>query len=78
MKEAERPPPDPLFGQRVHAWVLVLPGRREVPAPFFVDALTGVSHATTDGRFLGIESLWNHRNIWVNMQDCSEGCKVSC
>jgi hypothetical protein len=24
---------------------------------------------------LGIEVMWNHKNYWVNMQDCSEGMK---
>lgn len=27
--------------------------------------------------YLGIESVWNNVNYWVNMQDCSEGVKVS-
>ncbi|XP_006641383.1 dynein regulatory complex subunit 7 [Lepisosteus oculatus] len=73
--ERERPPPDPLMGLRVHCWVLVLAGRREVPENFFIDPLGGKSFSTTDERFLGIESLWNHQNYWVNMQDCRNGCR---
>ncbi|KAM8984279.1 dynein regulatory complex subunit 7 isoform 4-T6 [Ara ararauna] len=74
-KEAEKPKREPLHGLRVHAWVLVLSGKREVPESFFINPFTGNRHNTTDKRFLGIESVWNHRNYWVNMQDCRHGCK---
>ncbi|KAM8799435.1 dynein regulatory complex subunit 7 [Eudromia elegans] len=73
--EMEKPKRDPLYGLRVHAWVLVLSGKREVPETFFINPFTGNSHSPKDEQFLGIESIWNHRNYWVNMQDCSNGCK---
>nr|XP_048672599.1 dynein regulatory complex subunit 7 isoform X2 [Caretta caretta] len=73
--EAEKPTPDPLYGLRVHAWVLVLSGKREVPESFFIDPFTAHSYSTSDDHFLGIESIWNHKNYWVNMQDCWNGCK---
>ncbi|KAG9272008.1 dynein regulatory complex subunit 7 [Astyanax mexicanus] len=73
-EERERPPPDPLLGLRVHCWVLVLSGNREVPENFFIDPLAGQSYPTTSEKFLGIESIWNHQNYWVNMQDCRFGC----
>lgn len=74
-KEAERPPKDPLFGLRVHSWILVLSGKREVPESFFIEPLTGSAHPLNDEKYLGIESLWNHQNYWVNMQDCSDGVR---
>ncbi|NXN76412.1 DRC7 protein, partial [Himantopus himantopus] len=74
-KEVEKPERDPLYGLRVHAWVLVLSGKKEVPETFFINPFTGNSHSTMDEHFLGIESVWNHRNYWVNMQDCWNGCK---
>ncbi|KAM6380930.1 dynein regulatory complex subunit 7 isoform 2-T2 [Pluvialis apricaria] len=73
--EVEKPERDPLYGLRVHAWVLVLSGKKEVPETFFINPFTGNSHSTMDEHFLGIESVWNHRNYWVNMQDCRNGCK---
>ncbi|KAL7862681.1 hypothetical protein SRHO_G00116650 [Serrasalmus rhombeus] len=73
-EERECPPPDPLLGLRVHCWVLVLSGNREVPENFFIDPLAGHSYPTTSEKFLGIESIWNHQNYWVNMQDCRFGC----
>ncbi|KAA0193233.1 Coiled-coil domain-containing protein lobo [Fasciolopsis buskii] len=72
-EEANKPPKDPLFGLRVHAWVLVLAGKREVPEPFFIEPLTGLAHPLDTPLYLGIESLWNAHNYWVNMQDCSTG-----
>ncbi|XP_075045545.1 dynein regulatory complex subunit 7 [Mixophyes fleayi] len=75
LADADKPGPDPLYGLRVHCWVLVLSGKREVPENFFIDALTGNSYGTTDDHFLGIESLWNHENYWANMQDCRNACK---
>ncbi|KAG5442082.1 Dynein regulatory complex subunit 7 [Clonorchis sinensis] len=71
--EACKPPKDPLHGLRVHAWVLVLAGRRDVPEAFFIEPLTGVAHPLEASLYLGIESLWNANNYWVNMQDCSNG-----
>ncbi|XP_069510353.1 dynein regulatory complex subunit 7 [Ambystoma mexicanum] len=73
--ETEKTERDPLYGLRIHCWVLVLSGKREVPENFFIDSFTGLPYNTTDDHFLGIESLWNHQNYWVNMQDCREGCK---
>nr|XP_027794968.1 dynein regulatory complex subunit 7 isoform X1 [Marmota flaviventris]XP_027794969.1 dynein regulatory complex subunit 7 isoform X1 [Marmota flaviventris] len=67
--------PDSLHGLRVHSWVLVLSGKREVPETFFIDALSGRSYSPQDEHFLGIESVWNHKNYWVNMQDCWNCCK---
>ncbi|NXU12354.1 DRC7 protein, partial [Pardalotus punctatus] len=73
--EVDKPNRDRLHGLRVHAWVLVLSGKRKVPETFFINPFTGNHHSTTDECFLGIESIWNHKNYWVNMQDCRKGCK---
>ncbi|XP_030590090.1 dynein regulatory complex subunit 7 isoform X2 [Archocentrus centrarchus] len=65
---------DPLRGLRVHCWVLVLSGSRSIQENFFIDPLTGISYPTNSDKFLGIESVWNNLNYYVNMQDCSNGC----
>ncbi|BHF80628.1 hypothetical protein SprV_0702375600 [Sparganum proliferum] len=69
----EEPLPDPLYGLRVHSWILVLPGRRDVTTPFFIEPLTGLGVDIKTKMYLGIESVWNNMNYWVNMQDCSNG-----
>ncbi|CAH8496712.1 unnamed protein product [Schistosoma rodhaini] len=72
-EERYKPTVDPLFGLRIHAWILVLPGKREVPEAFFIETLTGLAKPLDCSMYLGIESLWNDHNYWVNMQDCSTG-----
>jgi len=69
--ELEKPAPDELYGMRVHCWVLVLAGKREVPENFFIEPTTG--NCVEAEEYLGIETLWNNTNYWVNMQDCSHG-----
>jgi len=81
-KELERPPPDVLYGQRVHSWVLVLSGKRDVTSTFFIDAATA-RHQFVDAdlvsgnaEYLGVESVWNSHNYYVNMQQCSTDVQV--
>ncbi|RDD44284.1 Dynein regulatory complex subunit 7 [Trichoplax sp. H2] len=69
----EKPKPDPLHGLRVHCWVMILSGKREVAETFFIEPLTGQARSAQDDNYLGIECVWNNLNFWVNMQDCSEG-----
>jgi len=73
--ELEKPPEDKLYGLRIHCWILILAGKREVPEAFFLEALTGQPKSLEFTGYLGIESIWNHRNVWLNMQDCSYGVK---
>lgn len=68
---------DPLHGRRLHFWVLVLAGSRSVAEHFFIDPLSGKSYSSDNDHFLGIESVWNNLNYYINMQDCSYGCDVS-
>lgn len=67
--KAEEDELDPLQGQRVHCWVLVKAGSRGVSEDFFIEPSTGKVFPTYEAPYLGIESIWNNKNIWVNMQD---------
>jgi hypothetical protein len=60
--------PDVHEGKRVHCWVLVLAGKREVAENIFVEPSTGQMYPTTKSPYISVESMWNHENIWVNMQ----------
>ncbi|XP_022914015.1 dynein regulatory complex subunit 7 [Onthophagus taurus] len=73
IEEQEQPPYDELHGFRVHAWVLIQPGKREIEEPFFIEPSTGIRHETNSPLYCGIESVWNNENYWINMQDCSTG-----
>ncbi|PNG99900.1 Coiled-coil domain-containing protein lobo, partial [Tetrabaena socialis] len=52
----------------VHAWVLVLPGKREVAEAVFIEPSSGRKYPLADSPYRGIEMLWNHRNFWVCLQ----------
>nr|XP_012139129.1 PREDICTED: dynein regulatory complex subunit 7 isoform X1 [Megachile rotundata] len=82
IEDLERPPRDKYHGHRIHAWVAILPelgGLRdqEIPYPLFIEPTTGVSYDATSSNtakfYLGIESIWNDKNYWVNVQP-SKSC----
>ncbi|KAI9193105.1 uncharacterized protein BJ171DRAFT_604974 [Polychytrium aggregatum] len=66
---------DELKGLRIHAWILVLPGKREVAEAFFIEPSTGRIYPTEHENYLGVESVFSSTNYWVNMQVCYEGLK---
>eukprot|EP00744_Colponema_vietnamica_P009141 GILI01013024.1.p1 GENE.GILI01013024.1~~GILI01013024.1.p1 ORF type:complete len:864 (-),score=300.12 GILI01013024.1:45-2513(-) len=70
-EDAEWEPFDPLEGNRVHCWVLIKPGKREVTDPLFIEASTGwvYPQSAASMPYLHIDFVWNHANFWVNMQD---------
>ncbi|XP_070159520.1 dynein regulatory complex subunit 7 [Polyergus mexicanus] len=81
--EFERPRPDKYFGHRIHAWVMILPedkGPRngEITEPIFIEPASGMYYNPTDEDtnllYLGVESIWNDQNYWVNMQPRGKGC----
>ncbi|PRP72990.1 Pyruvate decarboxylase [Planoprotostelium fungivorum] len=58
------------LGKRVHCWVLVLPHKTDNEGPIFIEPSTGEKfNANEECGYLGIESVWNHQNYWVNMQE---------
>eukprot|EP00002_Diphylleia_rotans_P017531 TRINITY_DN3404_c0_g1_i3.p1 TRINITY_DN3404_c0_g1~~TRINITY_DN3404_c0_g1_i3.p1 ORF type:complete len:916 (-),score=156.85 TRINITY_DN3404_c0_g1_i3:477-3224(-) len=54
--------------RRIHCWVMIFAGKREVQQNIFIEATTGTCYPIEHAGYLGIESLWNHRNVWINMQ----------
>lgn len=71
--EEEKPPFDELDGQRIHAWVLIKAGFKGIKEHFFIESTTGRPYSLNTTKYFGIESVWNHQNYWVNIQDCSKG-----
>ncbi|KAL7748299.1 hypothetical protein RI367_006258 [Sorochytrium milnesiophthora] len=66
---------DAIMGMRVHAWVLMLPGKREIAEPFFIEPSTGKIYDVDSEHYLGVESVFSSLNYWVNMQPCINGLK---
>eukprot|EP00976_Prorocentrum_cordatum_P094870 1189958-Prorocentrum_minimum.AAC.2 len=56
------------MGRRVHCWVLVMAGKREVAENYFVEPSTGRCYPCNGSPYEGVEFIWNHTNFWVNMQ----------
>lgn len=50
---------------RLHCWVLIRPGSRDIQIPFFIDVLTGCHYSTTDENYLKISCAWNDRNYYI-------------
>lgn len=67
-KEEKESGGDELEGRRVHAWVLVRAGRRGMKEHVFVEANTGQLYSVEECPYQGIESIWNNKNYYVNMQ----------
>eukprot|EP01006_Ploeotia_vitrea_P026913 TRINITY_DN59825_c0_g1_i1.p1 TRINITY_DN59825_c0_g1~~TRINITY_DN59825_c0_g1_i1.p1 ORF type:complete len:865 (-),score=87.34 TRINITY_DN59825_c0_g1_i1:1139-3733(-) len=65
---------DELYGQRVHCWILVQYGKRDIQNNFFIEPSTGDAVPLQSSSYIGIESVFNNSNYWVNMQD---GKKIS-
>lgn len=73
-QERRKPKADGLYGLRTHCWVVVLQGRRGVPENFFIECSLGETVSTKSAQYLGVEGVWNSKNYWVNMQDCTQVC----
>ncbi|XP_066249552.1 dynein regulatory complex subunit 7 [Euwallacea similis] len=69
--EEEKRPPDDLKGRRVHAWIFLAAGTKEVTESIFIEPGTGMPHELTSDLYYGIESIWNNENYWVNLQNCT-------
>jgi hypothetical protein len=54
----------------VHAWVLLMPGRRNITQPIFVEPSTGqtIPVKDADALYVGVESVFNHHNYFVNLK----------
>ena len=68
---------DELHGKRVHAWVMVLAGKRMLEHTVFVEPTTGKCYKLDASPYFAIESLWNASNYWVNMQGPLPPSKLS-
>jgi hypothetical protein len=55
--------------RRVHAWVLVRAGPRDVQTHTFLEPSTGRAYPVSNNPYLGIEAIWNKNNFWVNVED---------
>jgi hypothetical protein len=57
--------------RRIHCWVLVRKGLREVDQDVYIEPTTGRLYEVDRCPYLKIDLIWNHKNLWVNMQVCN-------
>jgi len=55
-------------GRRIHAWVLILAGKRMLEQSLFLEPSTGTAYPLDASPYYAIESLWNASNYWVSLQ----------
>eukprot|EP00760_Papus_ankaliazontas_P031620 PhM_4_TR5364/c0_g1_i1/m.29133 len=54
----------------VHCWVLIRgTGKRDIKENIFVEPSTGAIVPVVESSYVGITTIFNHHNCWVNMQD---------
>ena len=69
--EIERPGVDELHGRRIHAWVLIKAGKRDVPRDFFIEPFTGTGMELNTSKLLGVEAVFNNHNFWATVHEAS-------
>jgi len=68
---------DELKGRRVHAWVMLLAGKRLLEQILFIEPSTGTCYTVDQAPYYTIESVWNSANYWVNLQEGVPCSKLS-
>lgn len=52
----------------VHAWIMILPTRREVKETMFIEPSTGRIYGLSNCPYEGIEAVYNNINFWMNLK----------
>lgn len=56
------------YGQsRIHCWVLLQKGNREISETFFIEPTTGRKYSIMDAPYYTVDSIFNHKNFWINL-----------
>lgn len=52
---------------RLHCWVLLQKGNREIQETFFIEPTTGRRYNIDDAPYYSVEGIFNHKNFWINL-----------
>jgi hypothetical protein len=63
--------------KRVHSWVLICAGRRDVKEHIFLEPSTGRVYPVANSPYIGIESIWNNTNYWMHLQHEKKVSEIS-
>jgi len=75
--EPDYEPDDEYTRQRLHAWVLIRRGPREIEKNFFIEPTTGRKYACDNSPYHCIEAIFNNQNFWVNLDNTREVHEVN-
>lgn len=67
--EPDRTEDDPFTGRRLHCWVLIKKGKREMTENIFIEPSTGRNWPVTDpgSSYTRIYQIFNNQNFWINL-----------
>lgn len=63
---------DPYNGKRIHCWVLLKAGKRQVEKSVFIEPSTGRIYPLDLCPYLMVDAVYSNKNFWINMKpDCA-------
>ena len=65
--EPDFEPEDEYGRSRIHAWVLILKGEREMKESIFIEPSTGRQYSLDNSPYYSVEAISNHMNFYVNL-----------
>ncbi len=55
--------------KRIHCWVMIRKGERQISETFFVEPTTGRRYEIDDSPYQKVEAVFNHKNFWINLNE---------
>lgn len=71
-EEPDMLPEDYYEGQRIHCWVLLKKGKREVEGDLFLEPSTGRIYPVKHNPYYQVDFVFNNLNFWINLHDDRE------
>lgn len=59
---------DPYQGLRIHCWVLLRKGRRDMQENIFIEPSTGRMYSPSSSPYECVDAVFNNLNFWINMK----------
>lgn len=60
--------PDQYEGRRLHCWVLLMKGKREVQESVFIEPATGRLYPLQYNPYYSVDCVFSNKNFWINMK----------
>ena len=58
---------DEFSNKRLHCWVLLSKGNREIQETFFIEPTTGRRYSIDEAPYQTVECIFNNKNYWINL-----------